>query len=340
MKKIPIEQAVGTVLAHDLTRIIEGVSKDVPFLKGHIIKESDLPILRDMGKNHLYVLDLDDNEIHENEGARILGDLFRGENVKTTDPLTGKVNTLSSCRGRLEVNVDLLNIVNSHQGVITATRHTDSVVEDGDVVGGSKIIPLTINKSILDDIKKATEEFPQPLFKVKPFLPLKVGVIVTGSEVYHGRIKDSFSDIIENKISFYGGVLVKKLYAPDEFDKLQETAKEMLLEDLDFLIFTGGMSVDPDDLTPGIISDISTDIVTYGAPVLPGAMFMMGYRDSLPIIGVPAGGIFSKITVLDLVLPRIFTKDIITKKFLISKAHGGLCLNCTGCTYPNCAFGK
>lgn len=340
MKKIAVEDSIGTVLAHDLTRITKGVSKGIAFRKGHIILESDLPILKDMGKNHLYILELGEDSVHENNGVEILGQIFKGINVETSEPGEGKVNSKSRCRGRLEINLELLNFVNSCQGVITATRHTDSVVEPGDIIGGSKVIPLTIDRQILDDIKNKANEYKQPLFQVKKFIPLKIGVIVTGSEVFYGRIKDTFSDVIEKKISFYGGQIVKKLFAPDDMVILHQKAEELLKEDIDLLIFTGGMSVDPDDLTPSVISELSTDIVTYGSPVLPGAMFMVAYKNALPILGVPAGGMYSRITVLDLVLPRIFTQDRITKEYILGKAHGGLCLNCSECSYPNCSFGK
>jgi hypothetical protein len=339
MKKIVLEEAIGTVLAHDLTRIVRGGSKGPAFRKGHIVQESDLPLLRDMGKNHLYVLELGDHSLHENEGALFVGKLFQGAHVDLSVPAEGKVNSYSAIDGRLEINIDYLKFVNSCQGVITATRHTDSVVKKGDIIGGSKIIPLTIEKSLLEEIEKkgAGEE---PLFQVKPFVPLKVGLVVTGSEVFYGRIKDTFSDVIEEKIHSYGGEVVKKVFAPDEEDTLKEKAEEVLQENVDLLIFTGGMSVDPDDLTPSTISHLATEVITYGSPVLPGAMFMMAYKDSLPIIGVPACGMFHKTTVLDLVLPRLFTKERVTTDFILSKAHGGLCLNCPNCTYPHCPFGK
>ncbi|MDC7222816.1 MAG: molybdopterin-binding protein [Spirochaetales bacterium] len=340
MKKIAVEEAVGTVLAHDLTRIVRGESKGPAFRKGHIVQEADLPLLRDMGKNHLFVLELGDHSLHENEGALFLAELFQGPNVELTSPAEGKVNSLSACEGRLEVNIDLLKSVNSRQGIITATRHSDSVVKKGDILGGTKIIPLTIAKDILEQVKESCASFSEPLFQVKPFLPLRVGLVVTGSEVFYGRIKDTFSDVIEEKIHFYGGQVVKKVFAPDEETALKEKGAEILQDDLDLLIFTGGMSVDPDDLTPSVISDLSTEVITYGSPVLPGAMFMMAYRDGLPLIGVPACGMFHKTTVLDLVLPRLFTKDRISRDFILSKAHGGLCLNCPECIYPHCPFGK
>lgn len=340
MEQIAVEKSVGTVLAHDLTRIVKGVSKGVAFKKGHLIAEPDIPILKDMGKNHLYVFELSGHSLHENDGAMYLAELLRGPCVEMSESAEGKVNLLSSCSGLLDINVELLKDINHHQGVVVATRHTDSIVQEGDILAGAKIIPLTIDKGILSDIEQAVDQNPSPLVQVKPFHPLKVGLITTGSEVFYGRIKDTFSDVIENKITFYGGQIVTKVLAPDEGNILNSTAEQVMNEDIDLLVFAGGMSVDPDDLTPSVISHFATEIITYGSPVLPGAMFMMAYRGDLPILGVPACGMFNKTTTLDLVLPRLFTRNRVDKDFMVSKAHGGLCLNCPECIYPRCPFGK
>jgi len=340
VEKIAVEKAVGSVLAHDLTRIVKGKSKGVAFRKGHVVGESDIPVLKDMGKNHLYVFELSDNALHENDGAVFLATLLEGPHVERAEPAEGKVSLFSSCTGLLDIDVELLKRVNGAEGVIVATRHTDSIVQKGDMLAGVKIIPLTIGKEVLSDIERSVVREGTPLVQVRPFHPLKVGLIMTGSEVFEGRIKDTFSDVIEQKIASLGGQVVKKIYAPDERDFLHDKAEMVMAEDVDLLVFAGGMSVDPDDLTPSVIAHFATDIITYGSPVLPGAMFMMAYRESLPIIGVPACGMFHKTTMLDLVLPRLFAKDRISGDFIVNKAHGGLCLNCPECLYPHCPFGK
>lgn len=340
MKQIAVEEAIGTVLAHDLTRVVVGVSDEIAFHKGHIVQPEDIPQLKDMGKNHLFVWELGDHSLHENEGATALGQIVKGPNTRISDPGEGKVNIYSTTKGRLHINRELLKMINDHQGVITSTRHSDSVVKEGDILGGSKIIPLTICKDVIEDIEKQASLQDVPLFEVKPFLPLRVGVVVTGSEVFYGRIQDTFSLVIEQKVADFGGTVVHKTFAPDDRAILLERAEEVLAQKPDLLIFTGGMSVDPDDLTPSIIAELSTDIITYGSPVLPGAMFMMAYRGDIPVIGVPACGMYKRTTILDLVLPRLFTKERITRDFILDKAHGGLCLDCPECVYPHCPFGK
>ncbi|OIQ50903.1 putative competence-damage inducible protein [Pseudodesulfovibrio hydrargyri] len=339
MKRIAVDEMIGTVLAHDLTRVVAGESKGVAFKRGHVIEARDLPMLKDMGRNHLYALDVPGTSLHENDGALRLAESLAGDNVGLSGAREGRVDLMSGCTGLLDVNRSLLDFVNAHPEIVVATRHTDSVVRKGDTLAGAKIVPLTVEKSLLAEIEMASG-ITGPLLRVRPFLPLRVGMVVTGSEVYHGRIKDTFSPVLEKKVAAYGGRIVKKALAPDDTDALRHRVADVLREEIDLLVLTGGMSVDPDDLTPGVIASIATDIVAYGSPVLPGAMFMAAYRGELPIIGVPACGMYNKTTVLDLVLPRLFAGQRISREFLLSKAHGGLCLNCPDCTYPDCPFGK
>lgn len=339
MDKIPVEEAVGMVLAHDMTKIVKDEFKGVAFRKGHIIESEDIEVMKNMGKYHIFVYKVEPDDIHENDGAQRVADLVAGNNVRTSEAKEGKVNLYSRVRGKLEINLKGLDVVNEEEGIILATRHRDIVVDDNEKIAGAKIIPLVIKEKGLLDIEKQLKDMDK-IINVKPFKPLKVGVLVTGTEVYEGRIKDAFAPVLCDKVTSFGGQVISQDFAPDDLEHIKAKVALMIQKGCDFIMVSGGMSVDPDDLTPTAIRSIATEVVTYGSPVLPGAMFMMAYHNQLPIVGIPACGMFNKITVLDLILPHIFTETKVNKNMIKAKAHGGLCLQCSQCQYPHCEFGK
>lgn len=339
MKTIKTQDAIGTVLAHDVTQILPGEFKGVAFKKGHIIKEEDIERLLDIGKENLYILELDEDELHENEAALRLGNMFAGQGISFSEPHEGKVNITPDYKGLLKINRELLHKVNDIGDICLATIHENRYVNKGDLLGGCRIIPLTIKKDKIDEVEKLTEG-QAPMFQIKPFLEKKVALIVTGSEVYKGRIEDKFGPVIEKKVSFFGSQIFNKVIVPDNLDTIK---KEILkAKDLgaEMIIVTGGMSVDPDDKTPGAIKSTGADIVTYGTPVLPGAMLLFAYLDDIPVFGLPGCVMFAKTTAFDLILPRIMAGEKIKRKDITTLGYGGQCLSCKICTFPNCHFGK
>lgn len=339
MDTVRTEDAVGMVLGHDMTEIIPGVFKGVAFKKGHIIKEEDIERLLRIGKEHIYVFNLKEGEIHENEAAIRMGNMFAGSGISFNEPHEGKISLRPEYEGLLKINRDLLDDVNSIDGMCIATIPENIRVEKDDLLGGCRIIPLTIEKEIIDDIEKMTKG-KEKLFQVKEFIPHKVALIVTGSEVYKGRIEDKFGPIIKRKVESYNSTLFNKTIVDDSTEDIKKAifdAKEMGAE---MIIVTGGMSVDPDDKTPGAIKSTGAHIVTYGTPVLPGAMLLLAYLDDIPVFGLPGGVLFSEITSFDLILPRVLVGEKLVKRDITKMGYGGQCISCDLCTYPNCHFGK
>lgn len=339
MKKIRTEDAVGHVLPHDMTRIIKGVSKGVAFKKGHIIQEEDVQALLDMGKEHVYVLETTDQSIHEDEGAVILSEIALNEGMTTSDIKEGKIEVIADRDGFFQVDVEKLHKINSMGDMMIATRMENLPVKKGDKLAGMRIIPLFIEKERMELAKEIGGE--EPILKLTPFRKLKGGIVTTGSEVYHGRIKDTFTPVIEEKFKQYGVEYIHHEICDDSTEMIQEAILRTKEKGADIILCTGGMSVDPDDLTPAAIKSSGTDIVTYGTPVLPGAMFMLGYfEDGTAIMGLPGCVMYSKITVFDIIYPYIVAGVPVTKDMIASLGYGGLCLNCEICHYPNCQFGK
>lgn len=339
MDTVRTEDAVGMVLGHDMTEIIPGEFKGVAFKKGHIIKEEDIERLLRIGKEHIYVFNLKEGEIHENEAAIRMGNMFAGSGISFNEPHEGKISLRPEYEGLLKINRDLLDDVNSIDGMCIATIPENIRVEKDDLLGGCRIIPLTIEKEIIDDIEKMTKG-KEKLFQVKEFIPHKVALIVTGSEVYKGRIEDKFGPIIKRKVESYNSTLFNKTIVDDSTEDIKKAifdAKEMGAE---MIIVTGGMSVDPDDKTPGAIKSTGAHIVTYGTPVLPGAMLLLAYLDDIPVFGLPGGVLFSEITSFDLILPRVLVGEKLVKRDITKMGYGGQCISCDLCTYPNCHFGK
>ena len=338
MKKIRTIDAVNQVLCHDITQIIVGKKKGPVFKKGHIIKEEDIPVLLSVGKDYIYIYENDENMLHENDAAYILKDLCGNENMTFSEPSEGKIEIFSNIDGLFLVDNEKLNIVNSFGEMMIATRGSGVVVKKGDKLAGTRIIPLVIEK---EKMEKVQSLITSPILKVVPLKKKKYGLITTGNEVFYGRIKDSFTPILVNKLNAYGCEMVEHVILNDDHEKITSTIKSMLSLGVDMVLCTGGMSVDPDDKTPLAIKNSGVDIISYGAPILPGAMFLLSYtKDNRPVLGLPGCIMYAKKTIFDIVLPRILADQKITKEYLSSLGNGGLCLNCDICTFPNCGFGK
>ncbi|MGN1318597.1 MAG: molybdopterin-binding protein [Lachnospirales bacterium] len=338
MKLIKTEDAVGHILCHDITQIIKGVTKDAVFRKGHIVKEEDIPILLSVGKENLYVWENNENMLHENDAAEILCKICKGENLSRTEVKEGKIELVADIDGTLIVNRDILNKINSLGEMMIASRHGNFPVKKGDKVCGTRIIPLVIEKEKMNKAEMTAGN--EPIFNIKPYVKKTAGVIATGSEVLKGLITDTFTPVIKEKLSEYGIEVVKYFQSGDDNKVITDTILSMIESGVDMVICTGGMSVDPDDRTPLAIKNTGAEIITYGAPVLPGAMFMLGYYNNVPIMGLPGCVMYSKRTIFDLVLPRIASDIKLLYNDFTALGEGGLCLNCSNCTYPNCGFGK
>ena len=303
MKLIRTVDAAGQVLCHDITQIIPGEYKDARFRKGHVIQPEDIPVLLSIGKENLYVWEKHPGILHEDEAAALLYKAAAGKNIHGTAPKEGKIELIADCDGLLKINRKALMAVNSTPQMMIATIHGDLPVKKGQKLAGTRIIPLVIEQEKMDAMQAAAGA--EPILNVLPMQAKKVGIITTGSEVFKGRIEDKFTPILQSKLAVYGCE----------------------------------MSVDPDDRTPLAIKNTGADIITYGAPVLPGAMFLVSYLDGVPVCGLPGCVMYAKRTIFDLLLPRLLADDPITAEDIARLGEGGLCLNCEVCHWPNCGFG-
>jgi molybdenum cofactor synthesis domain-containing protein len=339
-KSIPVQQAIGTVLAHDVTEIRPGEFKGCAFKKGHIIREEDVCHLQRLGKEHLFVLHVGEDEMHEDDAAYAIANALMGQGVAIKgEPREGKINIIAERDGLLKIDRDGLLEFNMLGEVMCATLHDNTVVKRGQTVAGTRAIPLLVKKNIVQ-AAVAIGKNARKIIQVREIRKPKVGVVITGNEVYHGRIKDAFAPVITKKIEEIGGELVGVYYAPDDKTFIVDRLRELLNAGADLLITTGGMSVDPDDVTRFAIQELGAGDITYGSAVLPGAMFLIAYLNSIPIIGIPACGMYAKTTIFDLILPRVLGGERIGRKEVAALGHGGLCLKCDVCRYPVCPFGK
>ena len=339
MKLIDTRSAVGHVLCHDMTQIIPGVYKGARFRKGHIVTEEDIPVLLSMGKEHLYVWEKNPGMLHEDEAAERLRALCQNEHMDATEVKEGKIELLAGCDGLFQVDVDRLNALNGVDELIIATRHTNTAVRKGDKLAGMRVIPLVIQEERLREAESLAGE--GPILSLTPWKLRTCGLITTGGEVAQGLVQDAFTPVIEEKLSAYGITVTERCLPGDDLGAITAAALDYHARGVDLVLCTGGMSVDPDDRTPGAIRDTGAEIVSYGAPVLPGAMLLLGYfADGVPILGLPGCVMYSRATVFDLLLPRIAAGVRITRPELKALGHGGLCLGCPECHYPICPFGK
>ena len=338
MKLIRTEDAVGCVLCHDLTQIIKGVTKDAVFRKGHVVRPEDIPVLLSIGKDNLYVWEADENMLHENDAARILCDLCKNEGMLESEVKEGKIDLSAEYAGLLKVDGEKLRFVNSFGQMMIATRHGNTPVKKGDKLAGTRIIPLVIEKEKMEAVQVHCGN--EPILKLLPFKKKKVAIVATGNEVFYGRIEDTFTPVIEAKVAEYDAEVISKVVLGDDHEKITAAILEAIALGAEVVLCTGGMSVDPDDRTPLAIKNTGAEIVSYGAPVLPGAMFLLAYHGKATIMGLPGCVMYAKRTIFDLVLPRVIADDKVSAQELASLGEGGLCLNCQVCTFPNCGFGK
>ena len=342
MKEIRTEDAVGHVLCHDITQIIKDEKKGVLFKKGHIVREEDIPALLSVGKEHLFVWEKQEGFLHENEGAQILYKICAGDHMHGTEVKEGKIELIADCDGLLKIRKKQLLEVNSLGEMMIASRHGNFPVRKGDKIAGTRIIPLVIEKEKMDRAEKLAGE--EPLFSILPFKNKKAGIVTTGSEVKKGLIQDTFTPVLKEKLGEYSCQVLGQTTPGDDRRQITADILKFIEEGADMVICSGGMSVDPDDRTPGAIKDTGAQIITYGAPVLPGAMLLLAYHKkngkSIPILGLPGCVMYAKRTVFDLILPRIMADDPVKAEEIAAYGEGGLCLNCSVCTFPNCGFGK
>jgi hypothetical protein len=338
---VPIEEAVGFPLAHDITEIRPGEFKGPAFHRGHILTCRDLDHLRRLGKNHLFILKPETDEVHEDDAAKAIADALCGDGVGWSgEPREGKVSLKAERRGLLKVDVDALNRFNLLGDVMCATRHTHTVVDEGEQVAATRAIPLLIPRRRVEAAVAAARGARGGVLRVMPMMRARAGVLITGDEVYHGRIEDRFEPIIRRKVAALGGEVVDAVFLPDDDVAIADAATRLVDRGANVLITTGGMSVDPDDRTRFALARAGAEDMVYGSSVLPGAMLMVCDLGGVPVLGIPACGIFAPTTVFDLVFPRVLAGEKITRRDLAELGHGGLCLKCKTCTYPRCPFGK
>lgn len=340
MKLIKTEDAAGHVLCHDITQIIKDVKKDAVFRKGHIVTEEDIPVLLSIGKEHLYVWENDESMMHEDDAAEVLCSICKGENISRSEVKEGKIELIADCDGVLKIDIDKLDAINSFGQMMIASRHGNFAVKKGDRLAGTRIIPLLIEKEKME--RAAEMAGPDPIMNIRPFRPRKFGIVTTGSEVYKGLIEDTFTPVVRAKVEEFGGEMICHEITDDDNEMTEKAIRGMIDAGCEMVLCTGGMSVDPDDRTPLAIRNVCGSVVTYGAPVLPGAMFLLAYYGEaiIPVMGLPGCVMYAGRTIFDLVLPRVMTDEVLTKEDFDSLGHGGYCLNCEACTFPNCGFGK
>lgn len=337
MKSIKVEDAIGTILCHDITQIIPGKFKGPAFKKGHIIVAEDVKVLLSLGKENIYVWEHEEGTLHENDAAIRLKNLTAGEGLIFSDIKEGKIDFIAAEDGLLKVDKEALLKLNSLEEIILATLHNNTPVKKGQKVAGTRVIPLVIGEEKIENAERLIKE---KIVKVIPINGKKIGIVTTGSEVYHGRIKDAFGPMIIKKAGEYSCEVLGQTLLPDDANRITEAIKEWISKGAEMVICTGGMSVDPDDVTPTAIKNTGANVITYGAPVLPGAMFLLAYNGDVPILGLPGCVMYSKRTVFDLVFPRILSGEVLNKHDIAALGHGGLCMNCDECRFPNCGFGK
>ena len=322
LKVVPVEEAVGMPLAHDITEIIPGKRKGPAFRRGHVVRAEDIPKLLDVGKAHLYIMELEEGELHEEDAARRLAKAAAGPNIRLTDPVEGRVNLVAEISGLLKVDAELLHRFNALGDLILATLPSNSYVKKGDVLAGTRTIPVLVKEDLVKKAEAICNE--KPIVTIVPISSRRIHLIVTGSEVFTGRIKDGFEPVVRRKVFEMGSDLEAVKLAPDDPVKIAAHIKDSYQAGAELILVSGGMSVDPDDLTPEGIRQSGANVECHGFPVLPGSMFLMAYLNETPILGLSGCVMHDPVSAFDLLLPRLLAGERISRSDIIALGHGGL----------------
>lgn len=329
LREVKVQDAIGMMLAHDLTQIIPGQFKGRKFKKGHVIREADIDGLLDIGKEHIYVMDLADGWLHEEEAALRIARAAAGEGVELSEPHEGKVTLRASRSGLAKVSREFTDELNAIDQIVFSTIRSDRVVQEKHPLVGTRVVPLVTDSARIELVESIAQRYRAsgvvPV-EVKPFHPLRVGLVTTGSEVFSGRIQDRFGPVVREKVAALGSEVAGQRFTPDDSDEIVSRIREFMDEGVDLILVTGGMSVDPDDRTPGAIRKAGADIISYGTPMLPGSMLMIAYLNegSLPIMGLPGCVIHDPFTAFDVLLPRICAGERIARSDITAMGYGGL----------------
>lgn len=337
MKKVKVQDAIGMTLCHDITAMVDGF-KGAAFKRGHVITQEDIPKLLDIGKQHVFIWEENAGEIHEEDAARRLSQMTTVDGAHYGSVSEGKIQLFADQDGMFRVDKALLAAVNRIGDITITTLPDHYPVKAGDRLASMRIVPLVTEERQIAEAEALCAG--KQLYDLRPFKPLKVGIIITGSEIYHGRIKDKFERVARAKLAHYPAEILGVHVCDDELDMIVGAGRALLAEGAELLIFSGGMSVDPDDLTPSAIREMGAEIVSYGVPSQPGNMTLVAYLDQAALLGVPGAAISRPTTMFDVLLPQIFCGDPLTKDDLIRLGEGGLCQMCDNCHFPNCTFGR
>ncbi len=339
LKKVGLSDAIGTVLAHDVTKVVRGKYKGPLFRRGHVIQEEDISELLQIGKEHLYIMELEEGEVHEEEAALRIARAIAGPGLEIGEVQEGRINLKVQGFGLLKVNVALLREINSIGEISIATLHTNTVCQKGTVVVGEKVTPLIINEDKLKEVERLCRERGR-VVEVIPIKRRNIGVVITGNEVFTGRVEDKFAGVIAGKVAALGSEVMHVAIVPDEIGMIAEALRVARDRKCEVIVICGGLAVDADDVTVAGVRNVGAEIISYGSPVMPGAMFLYALWDRIPVVGAQAAVIYNPATIFDLVLPRILAGEEISRADIVELGHGGLCLNCKQCSFPVCPFGK
>ena len=322
LKVIPVEEAVGLPLAHDITEIVPGKHKGPAFRRGHVVRKEDISKLLDVGKRNLYVMELDSDELHEEDAARRLAKAAAGSNLTLSGPSEGRFNLVAEISGLLKIDSDLLYRFNSLGNLMMATLASHRYVNKGEVVAGTRTIPVVVKEDLIQRAEALCQD--HPIVRILPMPARRIHLIVTGSEVYTGRIQDGFEPVVRRKASAMGSDLADKQVANDDPDQIAKLIQEAQKAGAEIILVSGGMSVDPDDKTPEGIRRSGAKIESHGFPILPGSMFLMAYLNDTPILGLSGCVLHDSFSAFDILLPRLLAGDKITRADIMAMGHGGL----------------
>lgn len=339
LKKVKLDEAIGMALGHDITKIVPGKFKGPGFSRGHVIRKEDIPELLSMGKEHVYIMELEEEEVHEEEAALRIAKAICGSGIEISVPKEGRVNLQTKVPGLLKINARLLKEINSLGEIVVATLHSNTTCHAGMVVASTKIIPLFTTEAKVSEVEEICRGAGK-IIEVTPINKKRIGVVITGNEVFKGIIEDKFGEVIKRKAEALGSLINHQIIVPDDVDLIAQALIEVKVKGSEVIVVCGGLSVDPDDVTLEGVKKSGAHIVSYGAPVMPGAMFLVAMWETIPILGTPAAVIYNPTTILDLILPRVLAGETICRGDIIELGYGGLCLNCKKCSFPVCPFGK
>jgi molybdenum cofactor cytidylyltransferase len=322
---VPLDQAEGKILGHH----IAGPSGRRAFRKGRPLTAEDIQALCELGREIVYVAELEADDVDEDTAALRVADAVKGSGLCVSKAHVGRVNLEATEFGLLRVDAGRLTRLNESEGVTLATLETNSIVTAGKTVATVKVIPFAVPEAEVTRAEAIAAEGPVAMIGLQELLPRSVAVVLSGSPSVEQRVMENFERPLRERVEALGSEIRSVDYISLEDQQGESALADVLIrrvnDGANLILLAGETAImDRYDIAPRAIERAGGEVTCFGAPVDPGNLLMLAYLQDVPILGAPGCARSPKVNVIDWVLPRLLAGDRLARMDILALGHGGL----------------